>query len=152
MDQSGDHSAVQDRIELKELRYDYCEHLDAKVWDEWLALFTEDITFDASGVPGMERLEGKEELREFIDDYLDTSSEYATHHAFHPRIDIDGDEATGKWVLDEIAVTPDGTVWWMQGSYLDEYRRVDGDWRFSTVAVTIDAQAELDGFNIQYPS
>jgi hypothetical protein len=29
MDQSGDPSAVQDRIELKELRYDYCEHLDA---------------------------------------------------------------------------------------------------------------------------
>lgn len=151
MDQTENHSRVHDRIEIKELRYRYCEYRDEKAWDKWLSLFTEDVVFDASAAPGMDRLEGKEEFREFIETDLAPGAGYSAHHVFHPRIDVDGDEATGRWVLDIISTGPHGNAWWMQGSYFDEYRCVDGEWQFSTVTVTVGAQAEIKGLQIDQP-
>lgn len=140
-----------DRIELEELRYDYCRHLDSESWDQWLALFTDDVVYDATGVPGLDVYEGKDALEEFVEDFISSASRYSTHHAFHPVIDIDGDEATGRWVLDEVSVRPDGTVVWMQGVYRDEYRRVDGEWKFAKVSTSIEALASSEDIGVQFP-
>lgn len=151
MSRPADVEELLDRIAIQELRYNYCRHLDAESWDEWLALFTEDIAYDASAVPGMGVYEGKDALAEFVDEVLSSASEYSAHHAFHPIIDIDGDEAEGRWVLDEVAVGTDGSVVWMQGVYEDEYRRVDGEWKFAKVSTSIEARAASKAVDMHYP-
>ena len=151
MDTASTTQELLEREHLRELRYRYCEYLDAKAYDDWVSLFTDDVRFDARRVPGMDMLEGKDELKTFIDEYLSTASEFAAHHVFHPRLSIDDDTASGTWVLDEIAVSPDGTVCWMQGEYQDEYVRVHDGWKIAETSVVIHAQAEIECMDMRYP-
>jgi hypothetical protein len=129
---------------LRELRYEYCNALDRHDWEGYLELFTDDVRFDASGVPEMDVIEGKRKFREFVTERVAGSSVFSMHQAYHPMLDIQGDTGSGRWGLNEIVVRPDGAVWWRQGSYTDTYRRVEGTWKFEAVEVAIDGEAELD--------
>jgi hypothetical protein len=52
-----------------------------------------------------------------------------------PRIDlhVDAGTGTGEWYLVVYYEKPDGAAGWVFGTYEDEYRRVDGEWKFATV-------------------
>jgi hypothetical protein len=49
-------------------------------------------------------------------------------------IKVDGDRATGKWYYE--APTTDASsdrAQWMAGTYLEEYVREDGEWKFTSI-------------------
>ena len=52
----------------------------------------------------------------------------------NPIVEVDGDRATGKWYYE--APTTDateGTAQWMMGTYLEEYIKKDGQWKFISI-------------------
>ena len=53
---------------------------------------------------------------------------FSRHLFVKPRLDVDGDRATGRWELLCPCTRPDGTSLWMAGYEDDVYRRVDGVW------------------------
>lgn len=54
----------------------------------------------------------------------------------NPIIDIDGDQASGKWLLWEPCSFPQDDARhpiWGAAKYEDDYLRVDGEWKFKRV-------------------
>jgi ketosteroid isomerase-like protein len=126
--------AIEDRRAIERLKYEYARRMDDDEWDDLLELFTEDVTFE---LEGWGTHEGRAELAAFIEETLSGAFEYTAHVMHHPMIDLDGDTAHGEWYLEIHYARPDGVAGWRQGRYVDEYRKVDGEWLFSSVWHTI---------------
>jgi SnoaL-like domain len=95
------------------------------------ALFTEDGTWD--GGPGLGSVLG----RDAIAARLRTPTLAFSRHLFvAPRIEVDGDRASGRWNLLSPCNRPDGTAYWMCGYEDDTYTRVDGAWLHATMRLT----------------
>lgn len=109
------------------LRSLYCYYADLRDGDKWSSLFTEDGVFETD-VFGIHR--GRETIRAL------QHLPFAVHYVANPIIDIDGDRATGKWLLFEPCSFPVGKrkqpVWGM-AKYEDVYERVGGEWKFKHV-------------------
>ena len=56
-----------------------------------------------------------------------------------PRLSVDPDSGTGtgEWVMLVYYEMPDGPQGRMFGEYEDEYRRVNGFWKFATMVNTV---------------
>ncbi len=121
--------ALEDIEAIKRLKYRYADACDRGYDADALAdLFTEDAVWDG-GLFG--RYEGREAIRQF---FRGVSSEivFALHYMMNPIIDVDGDEARGAWYLFQTCTFADGnTAIWGAARYDEEYRRVDGGWKFS---------------------
>ena len=116
-----------DLEEIKRLRSLYSYHADAHDSENWANLFTEDGVFetDAFGTH-----EGRDAIRAL--EHLP----FAVHYVTNPIIDIDGDQATGKWLLLEPCSFPqddERQPIWGAAKYEDDYLRVDGEWKFKRV-------------------
>ena len=53
-----------------------------------------------------------------------------------PRLEVDGDRATGRWDLLSPCTQPDGTSLWMAGYEDDVYARVGGAWLHRSMTLT----------------
>lgn len=132
---------LEDRIAISELRYTYCYRIDDRDWDGYAALFTEDALLDFGPVG---TFEGREAVREFAEDVVGARHPFLSHMVHNPVIDVDGDTATGKWYFEVPCTFEDGEAGWIQGTYYDEYRRVDGEWLFSEVVAEFNYFAAYD--------
>jgi ketosteroid isomerase-like protein len=131
-------SMTDDHREIRNLRYRYSRHLDAQEWDEWVSLMTDDVKCEYEG---WDPFVGREEVLEFGRDTIASVFEYTAHMVHMPLIEVDGDEATGRWYLYLFYVLTDGAAGWRQGRYEDRYRRVDDEWKFSFVQTEIHTDA-----------
>lgn len=120
---------------IKELRSQYATYIDDSEWEEFATLFTEDATVDFGR---HEPLEGREEILRFARETIDQLYNYSLHTALMPRIDVDGDTATGLWYLVVFYQRPDGTEGTVTGRYSDKYRRVDGEWKFEHITNVLE--------------
>jgi hypothetical protein len=123
------HKTVQ-QTRLAELRARYSWHLDHGEWREWAELFTTDAEVNYGS---MDPLVGREEIYEFGREVVAEMYSYSMHTAQVPRFDIDGDETVGQWYLLVFYEMPDGTAGHVGGTYTDEYRYVDGEWKFAAI-------------------
>jgi 3-phenylpropionate/cinnamic acid dioxygenase small subunit len=146
MDQDAVVRELYAREQLRELRYAYAHHLDAGEWDAWGSLFAPEARFEVHRpVPpgdGPWTVRGREAITEFGASAIADAFEYSAHMMHNPRLAVDDDAATGRWYFDVFAAKPNGHVNWHQGIYEDDYRRVDGEWRFESVVVTVRAESE----------
>jgi len=78
-------------------------------------------------------------LRELAEDYIESSYEFTRHEFSQPILKIDGDEATGSWLLRVALAHPDGTFEWRVGRDEDEYRRIDSCWKFQLMTMESDS-------------
>lgn len=118
---------------VRRLKHEYCHTIDAGEYDAWVSLFVEDgrfLQYDA------EIHEGHEELAAFATGPFDDAYEHTAHVVTNPVVDVEGDEATGRWYLLLFYRDADGAVGWKQGAYEDRFRRVDGEWRIVEVDLT----------------
>jgi hypothetical protein len=129
---------LEDRERIKELRAKYCLYFDQRNTDAFVELFTADGTLAVT--KGTFR--GREEIGSLLDELGEMPNRWESHMSHNPIIDIDGDSATGRWYYEVPVVWEDGTAGWSQGTYDEEYRRVDGEWRFSLVE--IDSNYRVD--------
>lgn len=120
--------SAEDVQAIRRLKHEYCYLVDGGDYEEWAGLFTEDGKFNSS--QGGTYV-GPEEIYEFAEEEFDVAFADSAHVVSNPVIDVNGDEATGKWYLTLFYETPDGETGWIQTEYEDEYRKVNGEWKIA---------------------
>ena len=118
--------------DIQRVKYRYLRALDTKHWDEFADTLTEDVIGDYGESLG--------ETHHFTDratlvEFMRTSmpAEVITdHRVTHPEIDVDGDEATAIWYLQDKVIVPKFDFMLIgAGFYRDRYRRTADGWKIS---------------------
>ncbi len=131
--------------ELRQLKYRYLRTLDLKDWDEFADTLTEDVTADYG-----ERLSftGRDAVVGFMRTSLGTGAIITVHQCHHPEISVDGDQATGRWYLeDKVIITEQRMMLTGAAFYDDRYRKCDdGAWRIARTGYirSYEAMQSLD--------
>lgn len=130
---------IQDIQRIKGL---YCDLIDrirreGKNTDvEHLAsLFTEDAVLDFSSL-GQGTPKGRVAIVEHFTKTLPSAVAWMWHSVHTPVIEINGDEATGRWTLLAMAVpidNPSTPPFSVYGRYIDTFRRIGGVWYQSSL-------------------
>jgi hypothetical protein len=113
--------------EITALKYRYLRTLDLKLWDDFAATLTADVTADYG--PKLV-FDGRDQVVEFMRSSLGPAI-ITVHHCHHPEISVDGDTATGTWYLDDkVIITEHRMLLTGAAFYDDRYvREADGQWR-----------------------
>jgi hypothetical protein len=117
---------------LKKLKARYCHLLDARQWNELAELFTEDATCDY-GFFGV--YNGRAEImNKFFRELVDSASSFMVHMVHNPLIEVRGDSASGTWYLTaQTTMQPVNQAVWVMGIYRDQFRRVNQQWKLSSL-------------------
>jgi len=129
---------LEDTEKIKQLKATYCFLCDAglddpKNRDALIAHFTADARVDF-GLGSASVFSGREGLEVFFGQVVPGAVSFCMHMVHNAIIEVDGDRATGKWYYE--APTTDassGRAQWMAGTYLEEYVREDGEWKFASI-------------------
>jgi ketosteroid isomerase-like protein len=136
---------LEDIEAIKQLHLRYVNDLTTTDWDDLLDCFTEDARVDlTNGSP-----RGRAEMEKFFKNKISvTHIGQEGNFCVHPIITVDGDRATGSWLLythfskpHKIQIDPSPTADvdapdWMGGYYEMEYARVNGAWKISRLKWT----------------
>lgn len=115
---------------IKRLKYAYFRCLDQKLWDDMFDLFTPDATAAYSG--GKYSFSGRDAIVGFMRTNMSREAFHTSHRVHHPEIDIDRDDATGTWAMDDVNVDSELDFYLAgAGFYEDRYRRIDGEWKIA---------------------
>ncbi len=127
---------LEDVQAITRLKNGYCIHSDGgwpakphthagSVADD----FTDDGVWD--GRPFAPRVEGREAIRELFRNYR--TIPFVIHYVMNPRIDVEGDAATGHWHLLAPLTSPDGSHRWVMGMYRETYVRKPEGWKCTSL-------------------
>ena len=119
---------TQEDIELiKQLKYRYLRTLDLKQWDDFAECFLPDVTGNYAGLV----FENRDTLVAFMRENLGDDL-ISMHHAHHPEITVEGDEATARWYLeDKVIVEKFDYVLEGAAFYTDRLVRTPDGWRIA---------------------
>lgn len=121
--------------DIRRLKAHYCDLCDQGYDADRLAnLFTEDAVWDGGRLG---RFVGRDAIRRFFGRMPRVLS-FAIHHVTNPAVEVadDGESAAGRWYLLQAATVIAGNrAVWIAGRYEDQFRRVDREWRFQTIAI-----------------
>jgi hypothetical protein len=117
---------------LKKLKARYCHLLDGRRWNELAELFTEDATCDY-GFFGV--YNGRAEImNKFFRELVESASSFMVHMVHNPLIEVRGDSASGTWYLTaQTTMQPVNQAVWVMGIYRDQFKRVDQQWKLSSL-------------------
>jgi ketosteroid isomerase-like protein len=123
--------ALEDREEIRQLTCEYMQAMHDARWEDALACFADDASYD-HGVLG--DMPDRAALREFYLRFM-PAFEGAGGWAFDvladPVIQVDGDRASGRWLLLTLATDPDsGEATWSMCTLEYGYARERGRWKF----------------------
>jgi len=120
--------ALADHLEIQTLLAKYCQIVDARDWDAFTALFTDDAILDFTAYGGP--VAGPVALAGFIQ--TTTAALAAMQHSIATLVlDIHGDTATARCTA-LVTMVPAGEPPTLIGLwYRDELRRTAGGWRLS---------------------
>jgi len=118
---------------IKRLKARYCHLVDASRWDDLAEVFTEDAVCDY-GFFG--RYEGRDQIiNRFFREIVSSASSFNAHMVHNPVVDIQGDTASGAWYLTaHTTIQPANQAVWVMGIYRDQFRRIAGEWKLSSLA------------------
>ena len=122
---------TEDIQEIHELQRRYVNALIRTDWDDCADCFSENAKVD---VYRHDPIVGNANIRKWFKKEL-----YKTHAGkegdivVHPVIKVDGDKATGQWLLYMMYCYPrtGQSLFWVQGFYDNEYVRENGKWKIS---------------------
>ena len=112
---------------IKQLKYRYLRTLDLLQWDDFAECLLPGATGDYAGLVFADREALVAYMRENLGNGL-----ISMHHAHHPEITVDGDEAIGRWYLEDKVIVPD-LDFVLEGAacYTDRYLRTSAGWRIA---------------------
>jgi len=122
-------SAIQkllDKDTIKDLWYRNCYLIDQGEVDRVIETFTEDATMDTGSFGSAE---GRNAIQDMLKELFAKELLFTRHMVHMPLLEIDGDEAVGKWYLDCPSIVGNGEAVWTQGTYKHTFRRVNGEWK-----------------------
>jgi hypothetical protein len=147
--------ALADREAIKGLKARYCRFVDQKQWTRLRGLFAPDATFDGFG---------SAPTGATVDQFIAGISArlakvVSIHHCHTPEIALTGPgTARGIWPMTDYLQFPDdappreapdskGFVGF--GYYEEEYRQINGEWRFSFLRLT---RLRIDPLRADHPA
>ncbi len=133
---------LEDIEAIRKLKASYCYLVDAAVagdsakWDELLGHFTDDAWADFELLG---RYEGIENVCKLFKEVVASLLSYSAHMVGNPIIQVNGDEARGKWYV-HVPLTgkANNMAGWLQGKYDEEYVKVNGEWKWKSMTTTFD--------------
>lgn len=121
---------------LKQLKARYCRLLDAKDWQAWRRIFTDDFVSDTS-LAGGKVIEGADEFVAFTSKSLRKASQATAHQVHAPELELTSPAtAKGVWALEDVVRLAPGINLRGYGHYHETYEKVDGQWRIKTSTLT----------------
>ncbi len=132
---------MEDIEAIRKLKATYCFLCDAGLADErnrdeLISHFTDDARVDFGLGPGS-KFQGRKELEVFFGQVVPGAVSFCMHMVHNAIIEVDRYRATGRWHYEAPTTdTASGRAQWMAGTYVEEYVREDGEWKF----VSIDTQ------------
>ncbi|RFC70228.1 nuclear transport factor 2 family protein [Streptomyces sp. AcE210] len=123
-----DFRAIADRVEIEALRGEFTDAAMMRDRARLASLFTEDGVLRMPDVPI--EMTGREEIRTG-GERLQAQWDFFVQNTHPGVIRIDGDTATGRAYMQEIARMQNGFQGLNYALYHDRYRRTDEGWRFS---------------------
>ena len=120
---------------LKQLKARYCRLLDAKDWQAWRGLFTDDFISDTSKAGG-KVIHGADHFVAFTRSHLKKSSQATAHQVHAPELELtSATTAAGIWALEDVVRLAPGVNLRGYGR-VRTYERVDGQWLLKTSTLT----------------
>ncbi|MER7197875.1 MULTISPECIES: nuclear transport factor 2 family protein [unclassified Streptomyces] len=123
-----DFQAIADRVEIEALRGEFTDAAMMRDRARLASLFTEDGVLRMPDVPI--EMNGREEIRTG-GERLQAQWDFFVQNTHPGVIRIDGDTATGRAYMQEIARMQSGFQGLNYAIYHDRYRRTDEGWRFT---------------------
>ena len=128
--------------DIERVKYRYLRALDTKHWDEFADTLTEDVIGDYGESLGEEHhFTDRASLVEFMRTSMPVGL-ISEHRVTNPEIDVNGDEATAIWYLQDKIIVPEFDFMLIgAGFYRDTYRRTPDGWKISVTGYdrTFDA-------------
>ncbi|MFF4837533.1 nuclear transport factor 2 family protein [Streptomyces sp. NPDC001315] len=124
----SDFQAIADRVEIEALRGEFTDAAMMRDRARLASLFTPDGVLRMPNVPI--EMNGSEEIR-IGGERLQAQWDFFVQNTHPGTIQIDGDTATGRSYMQEIARTRDGRQGLNYAIYHDRYRRTPDGWRFT---------------------
>ncbi len=135
---------------IKQLKARYFRALDTKDWDAFRDVFVDDPQIGPieNGFPDYLLALRPPEARGTVtaetgfDAFIERNRRFigpliTTHHGHQPEIELDGDEATGIWAMEDVLVwKKEGYRLRGTGHYWETYRKVDDEWRIASLRLT----------------
>lgn len=134
---------------IEQLKYRYLFAIDTKAWDVLYDTLTDDVVGDygEDGHHGGNlRFTTRESLVEFMRVSLG-SNIITEHRVDHPMIEVDGDEATAQWYLQDRVIMFEHNMMLVGAAfYKDRYRRTADGWKICSTGYdrTYEATVSLD--------
>ncbi|HEV7853903.1 MAG TPA: nuclear transport factor 2 family protein [Mycobacterium sp.] len=119
---------------IKQLKARYCRLLDTKDWQAWRSLFSDDFLSDTSKAGG-KVIRGADEFVAFT--RKGVRSQATVHQVHAPEIELTSPTtARGVWALEDIVRFGPAVNLRGYGHYTETYEKVDGQWTFTSSALT----------------
>jgi len=124
----NDFQAIADRVEIDALRGEFTDAAMMRDRARLAALFTPDGALRMPNIPA--ELVGREEIRAG-GERLQAQWDFFVQNTHPGTIQLDGDSATGRAYIQEIARTLDGRQGLNYAIYHDRYQRTPDGWKFA---------------------
>ena len=121
--------ALEDRLAITDILYQYATGLDGRDWDLLKECFTEDGVADFLEFGGVN--EGQDAIVELCSGVL-SGLDSSQHLVGNPRVTLDGDQATAVCYFQAqhfLASPAGGNAYLVGGRYEDRLRRTPAGWR-----------------------
>ncbi|MGY1897589.1 nuclear transport factor 2 family protein [Nocardia gipuzkoensis] len=121
---------------IKQLKARYCRHLDAKDWQTWREVFTDDFVSDTTESGGPVII-GADAFVEFLRTQLGKPGRRTVHHVHAPEIELVAPAAArGIWAMQDVVRLAPGLTLLGYGHYHETYAKIDGSWYIATSKLT----------------
>ena len=125
---------MHDEASLRALKARYCRELDAKAWDAWRSVFTDDFVSDTREAGGR-IIVGADAFVAFVRAILGTR--ITLHRVSAPEIELTSDTtARGTWALEDSIRWAPGISVRGRGHYHETYEKRGGEWRIQSSKLT----------------
>ncbi len=130
--------ALEDLEEIKTLHREYMFWVNNRQWDDVVNCFTEDAS---ALLPKHGLFKGKPEITHLYKDLVEKSNAGQgrdAHCVLQPVITVNGNSATGYWLMYIIISDPatGKLAMLVRGRHDVEYARVDGKWKIKSLIYT----------------
>jgi ketosteroid isomerase-like protein len=124
----SDFQVIADRVEVEALRAEFTDAAMMRDRARLASLFTHDGVLRMPNIPA--ELVGQEQIR-VGGERLQAQWEFFVQTTHPGTIQLDGDTATGRAYIQELARTRDGRQGLNYAIYHDRYQRTDDGWKFT---------------------
>lgn len=115
-----------DETAIRALVHRYTSAIADRDAEAWSATWADDATWDLGGTPTTGRDAIRAAWVAAMERFVDVG-----HVATFAELHVEGDTATGRWVVDERTADAEGRSFAFVADYHDRYVRTPSGWRFA---------------------